>query len=42
MVFASGKCWKKNGWIISVYRSTENKFNTVKIKKVKQPSHMKQ
>jgi len=33
-LFAAGKCWKKEGWVISLYWQTGDKYPILKIKKV--------
>lgn len=34
-MFAAGKCWKKDGWIISVYQGVEDPYVTLKLRKMK-------
>jgi hypothetical protein len=34
-MFAFGKCLKRDGWIISVYRGARDPYDTIKVKKVK-------
>lgn len=37
-MFAVGKCWKKDGWIISMYKRIGDPYITVKVKKAKVPA----
>jgi len=36
MRFAVGKCWKKDGWIISIYQGIGDPHKTMKIRKEKE------
>jgi len=33
-ILAVGKCWKRDGWIISVYQRLGDRYATLKIKRV--------
>ena len=37
-LFAVGKCWKRDGWIISVYLRLGDRYATVKLKKTATPT----
>ena len=34
-MYALGKCWKREGWIVSVYQQTGDRYATLKIKRMK-------
>lgn len=40
-MFAAGKCWKRDGWIISMYKALGDPYKTMKAKKLKLPAEAK-
>jgi hypothetical protein len=36
-LLGSGKCWKKDGWVVSIYKRVGDRYNTVKLKKLRKP-----
>jgi hypothetical protein len=37
-LYALGKCWKREGWIISMYQRIGDRYATLKIKRMKSPA----
>jgi hypothetical protein len=37
-LYALGKCWKREGWIISMYQRIGDRYATVKIRKAEFPA----
>ena len=38
-MYALGKCWKREGWIISMYQRIGDRYATLKIKRTKSQAH---
>jgi len=34
-MFAAGKCWKRNGWILSLYSQAGDQHATFKVRRIK-------
>jgi hypothetical protein len=33
-LLGSGKCWKKDGWVVSIYKQAGDRYHTLKLKKL--------